>query len=117
MFCMNIVQKGGIFLHDEDAKIGWTSVIFALRSPYQLFNAQHQSGLRVGREDSGGCVINMMWKTAAEANNSHEFDRRIFATREAARRALLGAAKGADFRIAQDGVRRASIELIIANKK
>ena len=59
----------------------------------------------------------MMWKTAAEANNSHEFDLRIFATREAARRVLLAAAKGADFRIAQDGVRRASIELIVANKK
>ena len=91
--------------------------IRVMRTISKSSNAQYQSGLRIGREDAGGCVITMMWKTAAETNNGHEFDRRIFATREAARLALLAATKEADFRIAQDGVRRASIELIVANKK
>jgi hypothetical protein len=55
----------------------------------------------------------MIWKTATEIGDAHEFRRRIFATREAARLALLEVTKKAEFRIAQDGVRRASIELIV----
>jgi hypothetical protein len=56
------------------------------------------------------CEIAMMWKTAAEISDAYEFDRRIFATREAARLVLGTVTEEADFRISQDGVRRASIK-------
>jgi hypothetical protein len=68
--------------------------------------------------NAGGCVIGMMWKTAAEFNKTQMLNRRIFATREAAREVLLAVPKldRVDFRIAQDGIGRASIELIVVNR-